>query len=146
MKTLLLILVCMAGITSATVAQKIAEAQVPAAVTTAFHAKFPAAKDLKWEAKKDQFKAEFKVGSRAHDAWLDKTGSITKHKEDFPKSELPEAVKKQVATSFKEYQIDDADKIETGGVVLYQLKLKDTKGERKVLFTADGHVKENNVD
>lgn len=146
MKTITLILIFITGFVSATVAQKIAETQVPAAVATAIHTKFPAAKDLKWEAKKEHFKAEFKIDKRAHDLWIDKAGTITKHKEDFPKSELPDAVKKQLAASFKEYQVDDADKIETGGVVVYLLKLKDTKGERKVTFTSDGQVQEKNPD
>ena len=146
MKPFPFILIFISGFISTSIAQKIAENQLPAPVVSAVHSQFPTAKDIKWETKKDHFKAAFKIDKREHDVWIDKTGVITKHKEDFPKSELPDAVKKQVAASFKEYTIDDADKMETGGVVVYQLKLKDSKGERKVTFASDGKIQEKNPD
>src|SRR5687768_16182268 len=118
--------------------------QIPREVLASFQSKFPNATDLKWEAKKELYKAEFKIGSRANDVWLDKTGAIKKHKQDFPKKELPEVIRKKVESDFSGFKIDDADKIEENGEVFYEVDIKGATEERKLLFTAAGVIKENN--
>ena len=84
----ILVFMFVAGLTLYVRAQDISEPQVPAAVLSAFKGKFADVKNAEWEMKGDLYKAEFKVGSRGHDVWIDKNGTITKHKEDFPKKEL----------------------------------------------------------
>lgn len=134
-----------AGITIAN-AQDIPQSEVPSVVLNTFQQKYNDAKDVEWENKGDSYKAEFEVGSRGHDIWIDKTGKITKHKEDFPKKDLPQTIQQQIATEFKAYKLDDADKIEMDGKVFYQVELDGTSDDRKILFTADGKVEENVVD
>jgi len=139
-------LIYVAGLTVAADAQDIAQSQVPSVVLNAFQGKFNNATDVEWETKGDLYKAEFEVGSRGHDVWLDKSGKITKHKQDFPKKDLPQAIQQQLSTEFKAYKLDDADKIEMDGKVFYQVELDGTTDDKKVLFTADGKVQENTVD
>jgi hypothetical protein len=146
MKTMLSIIILVAGLTSAAISQDISEKEVPSLVLNAFQTKYPNAGQVDWELKGDVYKAEFEVGSREHDLWIDKSGKITKHKEDFPKSDLPQAITQKIESEFKDYKIDDADKIEEGGKVTYEVDLDGTKDERKVFFTADGTVQENLVD
>jgi|SRR5688572_576399 uncharacterized membrane protein YkoI len=134
-----------AGLTMAD-AQDIPQSDVPSVVLNAFQQKYADAKAVEWENKGDVYKAEFEVGSRGHDVWIDKSGKITKHKEDFPKKDLPQAIQQQISTEFKAYKLDDADKIEMDGKVFYQVELDGTSDDRKVLFTADGKVEENTVD
>ena len=141
-----LILFYALGLTIIANAQDIPQSQVPSVVLNAFQGKFSDAKDVEWEAKNELYKAEFEVNKRGHDVWIDKTGKITKHKEDFPKKELPQAVQQQIASEFKGYTLDDADKIEMDGKVFYQVELDGTADDRKVLFSADGKVQENAVD
>lgn len=123
-------------------AQESASIQIPPAVSNAVKVKFADATELKWEEKSGGYKAEFKVGTRKHEAWFDKAGSIKKHKQDFPKKELPEAIRKKIETEFAAYKIDDADKTEENGSVVYEVDLKGVD-ERKLVFTADGVLKEN---
>jgi uncharacterized membrane protein YkoI len=146
MKTMSSIIILMAGITSAAISQDISQKEVPSLVLNAFQTKYPNAAQVEWELKGEVYKAEFEVGSREHDLWIDKTGNITKHKEDFPKSELPHAITQKLQSEFKDYKIDDADKIEEGGKVTYEVDLDGNKDDRKVFFTADGTVQENVVD
>jgi hypothetical protein len=127
-------------------AQPVAKEQVPKEVLSAFNARFPNAENSVWELKKDRYKVEFKIGKRGHDLWLDLKGSVKKHKEDFPKGELPEAIRKKVESDFIGFRIDDADKIEEDGTILYQLDLKSASERRKLLFTAAGEIKENKKD
>ena len=84
-----LVLFCFVGLTLNANAQVIPQSQVPPVVLKAFQEKFASATEVKWETKSELYKAEFKVDKRGHDVWIDKTGKITKHKEDFPKKDLP---------------------------------------------------------
>jgi len=127
-------------------AQVIPQSQVPPAVLKAFQGKFASAPEVKWETKGELYKAEFKVDKRGHDVWIDKTGKITKYKQDFPKKDLPANIQQQIANEFKAYKLDDADKIEMDGKVFYQVELDGTTNDRKVLFSADGKIQENTVD
>jgi uncharacterized membrane protein YkoI len=141
MKAVFSIIALVAGLSTAAISQDISEKEVPSSALTAFKAKYPNAGPVRWEKKSDGYKAEFEISSREHDLWLDKDGNITKHKEDFPKSELPQAVTQKLKTDFKDYTIDDADKIEDGGKVIYEIDLQG-KDERKVFLSADGKVEE----
>lgn len=146
MKTLLSIVILVATFSSVAVSQDISEKEVPSLVLNALQSKYSSATKVDWELEGDVYKAEFDVGSREHDLWIDKNGNITKHKEDFPKKELPQAITQKLQSEFKDYKIDDADKIEEGGKILYEVDLDGSKDERKVLFTADGKVEQNIVD
>ena len=141
-----LVLFCFVGLTLNANAQVIPQSQVPPVVLKAFQEKFGNATEVKWETKAELYKAEFKENKRGHDVWIDKTGKITKTKEDFPKKDLPAAIQQQITSEFKAYKLDDADKIEMDGKVFYQVELDGTSDDRKVLFSADGKVQENTVD
>ena len=141
-----LVLFCAVGFTLTASAQVIPQSQVPPAVLNAFQGKFAGMTEVKWETKGELYKAEFKVDKRGHDVWIDKSGKITKHKEDFPKKDLPAAIQQQIAKEFKAYKLDDADKIEMDGKIFYQVELDGASDDRKVLFSADGKVQENTVD
>lgn len=146
MKTLIVILLGAAGLCSAAAAQDMPQSQVPAVVQDAFQAKFKDIKGAKWGLKGELYKAEFEIDKRKHEVWVDKAGVITRHKEDFPKGQLPEVIKQKLEKDFKGYKIDDADKIETGGKIFYQVDLDGTQDNRKLLFTADGQLQENKAN
>ena len=141
-----LVMFYVVGLTVGVNAQEIPQSQVPSVVLNAFQGKFSNATDVEWESKNELYKAEFEVDKRGHDVWIDKTGKITKHKKDFPKKDLPQAVQQQLTSEFKAYKLDDADKIEMDGKIFYQVELDGTSDDRKVLFSADGKVQENTVD
>ena len=124
-------------------AQVIQQADVPAAVLNAVKARYPNVSEIKWKLKDDEYRAEFKIDKRGHDIWLDKSGSIKKLKQDISKNDLPDAVKQKIASEFKTFTIDDADKIEKGGITYYQVKLKAGTEERKVLLTSDGKIEKD---
>jgi uncharacterized membrane protein YkoI len=135
-----------AGMTIGTEAQDLPQSDVPSVVVNAFQQKFTNAADVSWETKGDLYKAEFKIGSRGHDVWIDKSGKITKHKEDFPKKDLPPSIQQKISTEFSAYKLDDADKIEENGKIYYQVELDGSADDRQVLFTSDGAIEKNTVD
>ena len=138
----LIFAMCIAGLSPVVIAQDIPQEQVPSLVLNAFQSKFSNATDVEWEKKGDLFKVEFEIGSLDHDLWIDKTGNIKKHKEEFSKTNLPEAVNQKIKTEFSGYRIDDVDKIETDGKVFYQVELDGKSDDRDVLFSSDGSVQQ----
>jgi hypothetical protein len=127
-------------------AQDIPQSQVPSVVLNAFQVKFPNATDIDWELKGEQYKVDFEIGTRDHDVWIDKSGNIKKHKEDIAKQELPQEIVKKIEKDFGSYKIDDSDKIEADGKVVYLVELDGAADDRKVTFTAGGDVQENIAD
>lgn len=146
MKIFLFVLIGVIASNLAVNAQDAAATNVPPAVAQAFKTKFPGATDVKWDTRKDGYKVEFKIGTRGHDGWYDKAGALKKHKEDFPKSELPQPIRQKLETDFKSYKIDDVDKIEENGEVVYVVKLKGAGEERKISFLPNGNLKEKSDD
>ena len=134
------------GLTSVSFAQDVPKSQVPSVVLNVFQAKFSNATDVEWELKGDEYKAEFEIGKRDHDVWIDKSGNIKKHKEDFPKKDLPAAITEKLEKEFQTYRIDDADKIEMDGKVFYQVELENGSDKRKLLLSADGKLESKAID
>lgn len=127
-------------------AQDIPQSQVPSVVLNAFQVKFPNATDVDWELKGDQYKVDFEIGTRDHDVWIDKSGNIKKHKEDISKKDLPQGIVNKIVKDFSSYKIDDTDKIEADGKVVYLVELDGTADDRKITFTSSGEVQENIAD
>jgi len=115
-------------------------------VLNEFKLEFSNAANVEWELKGDDYKAEFEIGSREHDVWIDKSGKIKKHEEDFPKGDLPLAISQKLTKEFKGYRIDDVDKIDTEGKVIFLVDLDSNAGDRKVSFTPEGNIEENKID
>ena len=66
--------------------------------------------------------------------------------EDISKKDLPQEIVKKIAKDFGSYKIDDTDKIEADGKVVYLVELDGAADDRKVTFTATGDVQENIAD
>jgi hypothetical protein len=127
-------------------AQDIPQTQVPSVVINALQTKYPNATEVEWEVKGDQYKADFEIGKRDHDVWIDKTGNIKKHKEDYPKSELPQPIGATIQKEFSSYKIDDVDKLDEGGKISYEVKLESSAGDLQVRFDSTGKVLEKKAD
>lgn len=146
MNSLIALFVSTSIIPLAVGAQDVPQTQVPSVVVNALQTTYPNATDVEWEMKGDQYKADFEIGKRGHDVWLDKTGSIKKHKEDVPKSELPQAIGAAIQKEFASYKIDDVDKFDEGGKISYEVKLDSNAGDLKVRFDPSGNVLKKKAD
>lgn len=143
MKTLMFAF-CLAGATAVN-AQDISQTEVPSLVLNTFQSKYPTARDIDWEIEGDLYKVDFEIGNRDHDLWIDKNGKVTKHKEEIVKSELPSAIAQKIKSEFKQYTIDDVDKIERDGKVLFKVDLDSKSGDREVTFNNDGTIAQTDV-
>lgn len=145
MKTWMFVILATGSI-SVAAAQEIPQSEVPSLVLNSFKSKYSNATDVEWKLKDSLYHVEFDVNAKDHDLWVDKGGTIKKQKEDFPKSQLPAAVRQKIETEFKGYRIDDVDKVEEGGKISFLVDLDGQADDREVLFTSEGAVQENKID
>ena len=127
-----------------TFAQEIHSHEVPSIVLNTFKQKFPKASDMEWELKNTEYKVEFEIGSTDHEAWLDKSGNIVKHKQDITSNELPKEVTASINKNYKDSRIDDVEKIELGEKVVFKVELKNASKEENLVFDRNGKLVEIN--
>lgn len=123
--------------------------QPPAAVLAAFEKEFPNAMDVDWDLKGTQYKVEFETGIlfTDHEVWYDANGKMLRHEEEISEGDLPEAVKRSIATDFPNYRVDDVERIMIGNETNYAMELKmQGQGEWKVAYAEDGRQLEKRAD
>ncbi|RAJ06481.1 putative PepSY-like beta-lactamase-inhibitor [Chitinophaga skermanii] len=118
-------------------AQDIPASQVPVGVTKTFKTKFPTAGKVEWEMKGDLYEAEFKVNRVEHKAHFSKDGNLVIYKKDIRQIDLPQGVQNTLRNKYKDYKIDDVEKVVKGKNVYYQVEL-DGKPDLKLVFTGNG--------
>ena len=117
-------------------AQKIKSSQVPALVSKALMAKYPAAAKITWEKEKGNYEANW-GGKSGEDMSVQFTpaGAFVEQVEAIPVSSLPVGVSKYVQANYKGVKITEAGKVtDAKGVTTYEAEVKgkdlvfDTKG------------------
>ena len=138
MKTYLLLFLTLLGLSSAACSQRLTAKDIPALVKNSVKARFPQAREVEWEKKKDLFEAEFIQGQQEHSVLLDATGTIRMIKQDIAATELPAAIAQVLEKNYAAYTLDDMDKIEKEGEVFYQVELEKGIREQHLVFGVNG--------
>ncbi|HEV7380090.1 MAG TPA: PepSY-like domain-containing protein [Dyadobacter sp.] len=119
-------------------AQDIPSNSVPSVVMNVFKQKFPKATDVEWERKGELYKVEFEIGRKEHAVWINGAGNVEKHKLDISNSDLPAAVKTAIASEYKGYRINDAERLDAGGKVTYKVEVKKGAEDMDTFFDEQG--------
>ena len=121
--------------------QDIPADKVPSVVLNTVQAKFGTAGKIEWEKKNNLYEAEFKLDSIEYAVFIDPAGKLVMFKRDIKENELPAVVSTIISTEYSGYKIDDAEKVEIGGIIYYQVELEG-KGKRdlELVFSADGKL------
>ena len=115
-------------------AERVAESNVPAAVSIALERFYPG-ENVKWETEGANYEGEFKVKGVETSILLDASGNVLEIEEDIDISALPKATTDYVSKNLPEQKIKEASKItDTKGTVTYEVQIKKTS----YLFDANG--------
>jgi hypothetical protein len=119
------------------------EVIVPSAVKSAFEKQFAKAKNVEWSLEKtDEFEAEFIIGKAELSAVYDSKGTLLETGTPIVETELPQAVKDSLTREFAGYDLYKTEKIDTKGVISYEMKVKKTS---TLSFDAKGKLIKNEV-
>lgn len=105
-------------------AQTLKEADVPAAVKTAFSKQYPNTKAEKWEKEGANYEVEFHVNKTETSAVFDAAGTFIASEVEISVSDLPKAVSDYVTKNMPGKKIKEASKITTAaGKVSYEAEV-----------------------
>ncbi|MCE3283480.1 MAG: hypothetical protein K0Q66_2217 [Chitinophagaceae bacterium] len=133
-------IVAIAGMAFAGCGDHLNESKLPPAVVSAVKTKYASTEKIEWEKATGGYEAEFYIGQVETKVLVDSAGNLLMQKQELKPAELPAAVTTAISTAYKDYVVDEADKLEKGGVTYYQVEL-DGKGAAEdltLVYTADG--------
>jgi len=111
---------------SAAKAQKLKEADVPAAVKESFKKQFPAAKVEEWEKEGENYEAEFDLNKTETCAVFDASGKWLETEVEIKITELPKAVSEYLTKTVPGKKIKEASKItDASGKITYEAEAGD---------------------
>ncbi len=124
-----------------------AQMKVPDKVLIAFKITFAGATDVKWDMENDsEFEAEFTRGGNEMSANFSANGALMESETELSADQLPEAIRKSIASEFVGFVIDEAESVEKPGKqISYEVEI--TKGgmTMEVLLAKDGKVIEKKM-
>ena len=142
MNRIIIVLLTAALMSNAACAQKISADKVPAAVLSAFKAKFPTATKTSWELENaNEYEAGFKLNGEEVSANFDNTGKWLETETEIKVSALPAAVQAALTKDFAGFKIEEASKIESAkDGNCYEAEIEKGEETFDVLFTPDGKM------
>ncbi len=129
-------------------AQKVKEAEVPAAVKEGFAKKYPGAKVEKWEKEGADYEAEFDLNKVESSAVLDASGNFKELEQEIKTSALPKTVGEYCTKNFAGWKLSEAAKItDAGGKVTYEAEMSKGKEHFDALFDDKGNfIKKGEIE
>jgi hypothetical protein len=142
MKTSVIVLALSLGFGSV-YAQKIKEAEVPAAVKESFAKKYAGAKVEKWEKEGTEYEAEFDMDKIETSASFDANGNFLQSEVEIKVADLPKAVSDYVTKNLAGKKIKEASKItDAKGTVMYEAEVD----EADYMFDSNGAFLKKEVE
>ncbi len=140
MKHLILVILGTLGVTFSLMAQKLSADKVPAAVMTAYSAKFPTAKGTEWELEaQGKYEAMFKLNDLNMSAIFYENGTWKETETEMKVADLPSAVTATLKRDYSTYSVTEASRIEmANGTKVYEAEIKKGGEKYDALFTPDG--------
>ncbi len=115
--------------------------EVPNAVSKSFAAKFPTAKNVKWDKENDtEWEAEFKMSGVEYSANFDNDGTWKETEHEINESEIPAMVKATLDNEFSGYEIEEVEISETVDGKVYEFALDNDENEMEVAIDMNGKV------
>jgi hypothetical protein len=137
----LMIITALAGVSCNS--QDVAASKVPAVVVNTLKAQYPNAARVEWEKVGAHYEADFDTDAKTDiTVQIDANGKMLMQKMDIGFNDLGDAIKNVLQQQYKNFKVDEVEKIEKGGTVYYQVEL-DGKGlrslkDKHLVFSADG--------
>ena len=116
------------------------ESKVPAEVVEVFESTYGNAMDVDWDKKGDHYEVEFELDGYENEITYDQSGNIIKHMAEIAVTDLPAEVRNTLNAQYQDRQIDEVEKEEQNGEVVYHIELEGRIFDDKVTISPDGQI------
>jgi hypothetical protein len=118
--------------------QDLTSKDVPQIVKDKFRSNYTNATNVKWTKEKSGYESSFKKGTVDMSVNFDEQGNITETETGIKLSELPVEVRESVAKDFSRYKITEMTKIESKGIITYEVAVKRGKDKMDLMYDEHG--------
>ncbi|GAA3515591.1 hypothetical protein GCM10022393_31920 [Aquimarina addita] len=119
-----------------------AQEKAPKSVKKSFQSKYPGENDPDWHQDKNgYYEANFKKKGIHYRADFDSSGQWIETESSIKEEDLPEVIRKKIATDFKEYKIVELEEVDhyTKGK-FYDVEIKKDGKKQDIEFNAEGTI------
>ena len=114
--------------------------KAPEKVKAAFNQKFPNAEETDWEMEKEnEWEAEFEMDEKEMSATFSQDGTWLETESEIEEKDLPAPVKETLKSQFKDYEVEEAESVETPQYKGYEIELEG-ETEFEVVIDENGNV------
>ena len=128
------------GFSAVSTAQKIAEANVPPAVTSKFTSTYTNTSNVSWELDYDNYVAKFKNNKVDVEVTFNKEGNWLKTETPITHSALPAGVKATLTHQFNVYKENDIEKVDSPQGTTYAIDLEANSLNYSVVVSDVGDI------
>jgi len=114
-------------------AQKLKSENVPASIRDALSKNY-AVTNADWEMVGSGFEASFEQKGKEMSVVFDKQGNVLEAETEINKNELPQAVMDILKKEFAGFNIKEAERIESTGIITYEVEVKKGKESFELIF------------
>ena len=122
-------------------AQDLSSKEVPQIVKDKFRSNYLNATNVKWTKERSGYESSFKKGPVDMSVNFDEKGNIIETETGIKLSEVPVEVRESVAKDFSKYKITETAKIESRGVITYEVAVKRGKDKMDLMYDEHGVLK-----
>ncbi len=115
--------------------------KVPEKVKSAFNQKYPGAKKVDWDMEeKNEWEAEFEMNEKEMSATFDQNGKWLETETEIEDEDIPAAVKETLKSQFKDYEVEEAEYLESPEAIGFEIKLEGDEEDMEVLIEKNGKI------
>lgn len=120
---------------------------VPKEVSESFANKYQKAKAIKWENEDNNlWEVEFKIANIEYDASFSINGEWLETETEIKVKELPENIKQKIASDFSDFEIEEAEKIETPKYKGFEVEIEKEETKIILVFDENGTILKNTTE
>lgn len=113
---------------------------VPSAVTKAFKAKFPTAKEVEWNEGDEGFDADFYMGNENKVVTFNESGKWIQTLTNIEEDKFPATITKAVKAKYASVEVESVQMVETSAATIYNVNASNDKASYTLKLDKAGKI------
>lgn len=93
-----------------------------------------------WNKEGTNYEATFKLKGKEISVLFDDAGNVVEMEKEIVRADLPPSVMEVLKNEYPSYEVEEFARIDTQGVITYEVELKQKKQSFDLIFDSDGKV------